>query len=199
MSNVRTVVAVAAISFYFPPDSSWFLFNERLPLSFCIGEVSFTCNVTYFWHMLLLRERGRLCYSSLLILVPSHAFLQCLSICLGLPVEYLSVVKKFQISYWMLLISQRAQLLICTECESVWVRENVSTCCLCVCVCIYINIIGRCRESLWLIQWPNHQVSMATRDGYEFYSAVRRWDIPHAGQEVCCWHTCHQTLSWPLF
>lgn len=144
MSNVRTVVAVAAMSFYFPPDSSWFVFNERFLLSFCIGEVSFTCNVTYFFCGCCYgREEDCATQSSLLILVPSHAFLQCLSICLGLPAEYLSSVKKFQISYWMLLISQRAQLLICTECESVCVRERECVYLLFVCMCVYIYKYSR--------------------------------------------------------
>lgn len=40
------------------------------------------------------REEDCATQSGLLILVPSHAFLQCLSICLGLPAEYLSDVKK---------------------------------------------------------------------------------------------------------
>lgn len=69
--------------------------------------------------------------------------------------------------------------------ECVWERECVYLLFVCMCVYIYINIIGRRRKSLWLIQWPNHQVSMATRNGYESYSAVGRWDIPHAGHEVC--------------
>lgn len=46
VSNIRTVVAVMAMLFYFPPDASLFIFNEGFLLFFRIGDVSSTCNVT---------------------------------------------------------------------------------------------------------------------------------------------------------
>lgn len=186
MSNVRTVVAVAAMSFYFPPDSSWFVFNERFLLSFCIGEVSFTCNVTYFCGCCYGREEECATQSSLLILVPfacvSAVFVHLLGFACWISLQR-QKISNFILDVTNLPESTTPHMHRMWEC--VWERECVYLLFVCMCVYIYINIIGRRRKSLWLIQWPNHQVSMATRNGYESYSAVGRWDIPHAGHEVC--------------